>query len=238
MTERHHSWLWQGTAIGLVVVALLVMGIPPAAADDALEAKQLVEKARFTLENFMADPNMEVFREQLKKAKGVFIAPQLLKGAFIIGGQGGSGVFLVRDEKTGQWSNPAFYTVGGVSFGLQAGGEAAEVVLLVMSERGVSPMLRSNFKLGADASVAAGPVGIGVGGATAELSADILAFSRAKGLYGGLSLEGSVVAVRDKWNNAYYGKSVMPADILVRREAKNPASAELVNAVTKAVRAG
>ncbi len=247
MMKAQRSWLGRragtfavsrGVAVGLLAAAFLLGGIRPSAADDALEAKQLVEKARYTLENFLADPNMGALRDMMKQAKGVFISPQLLKGAFIIGGQGGSGVFLVRDEKSGKWSDPAFYTLGGVSFGLQAGGEAAEVVLVVMSERGVSTMLRSNFKLGADASVAAGPVGAGVGGATAELSADIVAFTRAKGLYGGISLEGSVVAVRDKWNNAYYRKTVTPTDILVHRQVRNPESAGLIQAITKAVSAG
>lgn len=228
----------RGIVIGLLAMAFLMGGIRSAAADDRLEARQLVEKAQFTLENFLADENMGALRDMMKKAHGVFIIPQLLKGAFVIGASGGSGVFLVRDEKGGSWSEPAFYTLGGVSFGLQAGGEAAEVVLLAMSERGVSAMLKSTFKLGADASIAVGPVGAGVGGATAALSADIVAFTRAKGLYGGIALDGSVVAVRDDWNNAYYGKSVTPEDILVRRQVRNPESTRLINVVTRAVSAG
>lgn len=246
MINVPRSWRHQGTragtvargvAAGLLAVMCVMWGASPARADDALEARQLVEKARYTLENFLADENMEVLRDQMKKARGVLIVPQLLKGAFIIGASGGSGVFLARDERSGRWSDPAFYTLGGVSFGLQAGAEAVEVVLLAMSERGVSALLNSNFKLGADVSVAVGPMGAGIGGATAALSADIIAFSRAKGLYGGISLDGSVVAVRDDWNHAYYGKSVTPSDILVRREIGNPESSGLINAVTRAVSA-
>jgi lipid-binding SYLF domain-containing protein len=208
----------------------------PAAADEALEARQLAERSQLTLESFLADPNMQAVRDLLQKARGAFIAPQVLRGAFVIGASGGSGVFLVRDERTGKWSDPAFYTLGGVSFGLQAGGEASEVILLVMSERGVSALQSSNFKLGADVSFAVGPFGAGAAGATAALSADIIAFSRAKGLYGGLSLDGSVIAVRDSWNHAYYGKNVTPTDILVRRTVSNPQAAPLVDAVAKASR--
>lgn len=94
-----------------------------------------------------------------KKAKGVFIAPQVLKGAFVVGASGGSGVLVVRDEKTGGWNGPAFYTIGGVSFGPQIGGQASEVVLLVMTERRVSSLLSNSLKLGADVGIAAGPVG-------------------------------------------------------------------------------
>ncbi|HSF31646.1 MAG TPA: lipid-binding SYLF domain-containing protein [Candidatus Tectomicrobia bacterium] len=222
-----------GVAAILILIGYLSATMQPAAADDALEARQLVERAQLTIESFAADANMGAVRDLLSKARGVFIAPQVLRGAFVIGASGGSGVFLARDDKARQWSEPAFYTVGGVSFGLQAGGEASEVVLLVMSERGVSALQGSNIKLGADASIAVGPVGAGVAGATAALSADIISFSRAKGLYGGISLDGSVVAVRDSWNSAYYGKSVTPTDILVRRTVSNPQSASLIAAVAK-----
>jgi SH3 domain-containing YSC84-like protein 1 len=240
--ERYGLWLYQigctsviswGMAAILLSLVCLSATMQPAAADDALEARQLTEKAQLTIESFATDANMEAVRDLIKEARGVFIAPQVLRGAFIIGASGGSGVFLARDEKTRQWSEPAFYTIGGVSFGLQAGGEASEVVLLVMTERGVSALLGSNIKLGADASVAVGPVGAGVAGATAALSADIISFSRAKGLYGGISLDGSVVAVRDSWNSAYYGKSVTPTDILVRRTVSNPQSASLIAVVAK-----
>ena len=226
----------KGMTAGLVILICFIWG-GLAAADDALETKQLVEKARFTLENFVAGPPMQALRDLLKNAKGVFISPQVLKGAFVLGASGGSGVFLAREQTTGKWSQPAFYTLGGVSFGLQAGGEASEVILVVTSDRGISAMLSNNFKLGADASFAAGPVGAGVGGATAALSADIVAFSRSKGLYGGVSLEGSVIAVRDSWNQAYYGKSVTPTDILVHRDVRSPESSPLIDAVAKASRA-
>ena len=223
----------RGVAAILGMLALLMVSGQASAADDAVEARQLVEKAQLTMESFATDSNMTAMRDLLAKAKGVFIAPQVLKGAFVLGASGGSGVFLARQEDAKKWSQPAFYTIGGVSFGLQAGGEASEVVLLIMSERGVSAFLGNNFKLGADASIAVGPVGAGVAGATAGLSADVVSFSRAKGLYGGISVDGSVIAVRESLNTAYYGKSVTPTDILVRHTVSNPQSADLITAVSK-----
>jgi SH3 domain-containing YSC84-like protein 1 len=223
-------------AILLLTLALLASASQSAAADDATEARQLVEKATHTLESFLADPNMQVARDMIKDAKGVFIAPQVLKGAFVLGASGGSGVLLARGESGKPWSPPAFYTLGGVSFGLQAGGEASEVLLLVTTDRGIAALQGNNIKLGADASLAIGPVGAGVSGATAALSADIVAFSRPQGLYGGLSVEGSVVAVREDWNHAYYGKGVAPTDIIIKRTVDNPHAANLIAAVTKAAR--
>ena len=174
------------------------------------------------------------FMASSKKAKGVFIAPQVLKGAFVVGASGGSGVLVVRDEKTGGWNGPAFYTIGGVSFGPQIGGQASEVVLLVMTERRVSSLLSNSLKLGADVGIAAGPVGAGASVSTANLSADILSFSRSKGLYGGVSVDGAVVAIRGDLNEAYYGKPVTPTDTLIRRQVANPQAERLIDAVAKA----
>jgi len=210
--------------------------IPPAyAADEALTAKKLVETSRLSLETFMGDPANKEFQSLIKKAKAVYITPSLLKGAFVVGVSGGNGVFLVRDKKSGNWQGPAFYTLGGASFGLQAGGEASEVVLLIMTERGVKSFMRSNFKLGVDAGIAAGPVGGGAAAETANLSADILSFSRSKGLFGGLSLEGAVVKVRGGLNSAFYGKNLSPSQILIGGRASNPLAKGLLEEITKAV---
>ena len=204
-------------------------------ADDAQDARHLVDKARLTFESFMADKDLgPSVRSLVKRAKGVLIYPQLLKGAFIVGVSGGSGVMLAHDAKARKWGGPAFYTMGEASFGLQIGGQAAEVVLVALTDRGVAALLSTSTKLGADVGVAIGPVGAGAEAATANLSADIISYSRAKGLYGGISLEGAVVAVRDGLNKAYYGKEVTPTAILVRHEATNPQAAGLIGAVSKA----
>jgi SH3 domain-containing YSC84-like protein 1 len=223
-----------------IVLALggLLLGLGPSVwADDAQEATQLVDKARLTFDAFIADSEMgPPLRSLVKGAKGVLIYPQILRGAFIVGASGGSGVFLAKDDKADVWGGPAFYTIGQGSFGLQAGGDASEVVLVALTERGVAAMLATSAKLGANASVAAGPVGAGAEASTANISADIIAYSRAKGLYAGISLDGAVVATRDALNHAYYGKEVTPTDILIKRTVKNPQAAQLIDAVAKVAR--
>ncbi|MBI3357967.1 MAG: lipid-binding SYLF domain-containing protein [Nitrospirae bacterium] len=232
MTTR----LIKALTLSLALLLILTVGHPIASASEEAEQKDLVEKSRMTLDGFETDSNMAWFRDHIKDAKGIFIVPQLLKAAFFFGGEGGTGVFLVKDDKTGEWSEPAFYTMGAGSFGFQFGAQASEVVLLVMSQRGVESLLSSTFKLGGGVSVAVGPVGAGIEGSTAmNLSADLLSFARAKGLFGGISLEGAVIATRDEWNRNYYGKDVRPTDILVKRAVTNPHSANLRAALARTV---
>jgi lipid-binding SYLF domain-containing protein len=214
----------------LAVLAFMPM---TAFGQNAPDQQALVEKAQFTLESFMADESMSWFHEHVKDARGMVIVPQLIKGAFFIGGSGGSGVLIAHDEKTDEWSYPAFVTLGGASFGFQFGGQASEVILLVMTQKGIDSMISTTVKLGADASVAVGPIGRGIEGSTApNLSADLLSFSRAQGLFGGVSVEGAAVAARDAWNTAYYGNPTKAVDILVRRDVSNPHADNLRKAVT------
>lgn len=188
------------------------------AAEDYGKPQELVAKGTAVFKSFMQDPNMEWFRKNVHRAKGIFIVPQMLRGGFIIGGSGGSGMLVAQDATTGDWSYPAFYTMGSVSFGLQIGADASEIILMVMTDKGINSMLSTEFKLGGDVSVAAGPVG---GSAKAQ-TADILAFGRSKGLFGGISLEGAVVAPRYEWNNSYYKTQASPVDILIKRTVTNP----------------
>ncbi|HYL82307.1 MAG TPA: lipid-binding SYLF domain-containing protein [Candidatus Acidoferrum sp.] len=220
--------------VAAMLWAAMTLGAGPAVADDAQDARQLVEKARLTFESFIADANLgQNLRGLVQQARGVLIYPQVLRGAFIFGASGGSGVLLVQDTTSRKWGGPAFYTIGEASFGLQAGADASEVVLVALTDRGVSALLSTSTKLGANASVALGPVGAGLTGATANISADIVSYSRNKGLYAGLSLEGAVVAVREALDTAYYGKAVTPTQILIQREVSNPHAAGLVGAVAK-----
>jgi SH3 domain-containing YSC84-like protein 1 len=219
----------------VMLIGFTVSYVTPAFADDAADTKQLVEKSKVSFDNFVAVKDLAGFRDLLKKAKGVFVSPRMLEGAFVFGASGGSGVFVVRDPQTGGWNGPAFYTVGEVSFGFQAGAKDSQVIMLAMTERGVNALLSPSVKLGADISAAAGPVGAGASAATANISADIITYSLSKGLYGGLSLEGAVVGVRNQWNEVYYKKpGVTPTDILIRKDVNNPESAKLIAAVSKA----
>ncbi len=223
---------------GIVLMISLILSfsiVPPACADEKMDSRHLVDKAKMTLEAFTAAPEMEGFRTLIKHAKGVFIVPQVLKGAFLVGGSYGTGVLLSHDAKAGHWAGPAFYTIGEVSWGLQAGGQASEVILLAMTDRGITALLGDSAKLGADVGIAAGPVGAGAAASTANLSGDILAFARSEGLYGGIALDGALVKVRNGLNEAYYGKKkISPTDILVRKTVANPHSNALLEALAGA----
>ena len=217
-------------AAAIIGAFLTVPGM--ALATDKADAQATVTKANMTFNSFMSDKSFTEMRKLSRSAKGIFIAPQVLKGAFVWGVSGGTGVFLVRGEG-GTWTYPAFYTIGSVSFGFQIGGQASEVILLAMTDRGVTTLLQNSVKLGADVGIAAGPYGAGAQAATANISADILSFSRSKGLYGGVSLDGAIVDVRDSLNKAYYAKPVTPTDILVKRTVSNAHADKLRASVAK-----
>jgi lipid-binding SYLF domain-containing protein len=226
--------------VGLKVLAFLVLAIILASSTTSIAADRervqgLVDRARLTLNEFLRDPMYSWLHDNLHNAKGVLIFPQVIKGGFVFGASGGTGVFLVRDEKTGNWSEPAFYTIGSVTFGLQAGGEAAEVVMLAMTRKAIDSLFSSSFKLGGDVSIALGPIG---GGAKASadipsVTSDFISFAKSKGLYAGLNLEGAVIKVRDSLNTAYCGKTVRPADIIVGKDCSNRGADELREALKK-----
>jgi lipid-binding SYLF domain-containing protein len=216
-----------------ILMALLTIAVTPAVAADAEEAQGIVDKARVTFNNFMRDKNYTWLHSHLKDAKGLLIFPQVLKAGFILGGSGGTGVLVVKDEKTGDWSEPAFYTIGAVSFGLQIGGEAAEVIMMAMSQKAIDSLFSSSFKLGGDTSIAVGPKGVGAKG---NITADFISFAKSKGIYAGINLEGSVVDVRDSLNKAYYGKDVRPVDIVVKKEVSNKGSERLREELKKATK--
>ncbi|MBM3533400.1 MAG: lipid-binding SYLF domain-containing protein [Alphaproteobacteria bacterium] len=209
----------------LLVVLLLVA---PARAD---EPQDLVDRARLSVESVLRDPNLAGARSRLRSARGILIVPQMIKAGFFIGGEGGSGVLLSRDAQ-GRWSSPSFVTVAGASFGLQIGVEAKEVLFIVMTDKGMNSLLSPQAKLGADASVSVGTVGVGVEAATTGSPAtDIIAFSKSQGLFGGAALEGSVIQPKADFNQAYYGQPVTPKQILVDRSVNHAGADGLRNAL-------
>lgn len=181
------------------------------------ETQARVDAARVTLDNFVRDPDMRWFREQMGRAKAVLISPQIVQAGFIAGGSGGPAVLISRNGSG--WNGPAFYRIASGTIGLQAGAQASEMVALVLTGKGLNSLLSTSFKLGGDVSVAAGPVGVGAG---AEINADMVVYTRSKALYGGLNLDGTVISVDDGRNHACYGRAATPVDILVTRSVSNP----------------
>jgi len=212
----------------LTIITIIAALVTPINAEEPVKQQLLVDQARITFKSFMVDKDMAWFREHMHKAKGFLIIPDLLQGAWFIGGSGGRGVLVVKDKKTGDWSQPAFYTIGSLSFGIQFGGEKSEIIMMVFSQKGLDRLYSSSFKFGGDATIAAGPVG---GGAKADVMTDFVSFVRSKGAYAGISMEGAIVKVNGDWNQAYYGKKVSPVGIVEKKLVSNPGSAELLNTV-------
>ena len=213
----------------VIAAALIVGGCATTPSSD--EPQRLVADARTTLTNFLRDPDQTWIQQNLNRARGVLIAPQVVRAGFIFGGSGGRGVLVARDGR--MWTGPAFYDLVTASVGFQAGVDVSEIVIVVMTDKGLNSLLSPSFKIGGDASIAAGPVGAG---AKADVTADLIAFTRAKGVYGGLNLDGTVVNTNDGWNAAYYGRSVLPPDILIRKTVTNPNAVPLLQEVAAATR--
>ncbi len=222
MNKLNKNSAWMGAVVLAAVVLLFPLQTVLAA--EPVEQQGTVDKALVTFRTFMADKEMEWFHKNLKNAKALLIVPNLLKAGFILGGSGGSGILVARDEKTGDWSQPAFYTLGSVTFGLQIGGESAEVIMMIRTQKAMDALATTEFKLGGEASVAAGPVGKG---GTSDVTADVVSFAKSKGLFAGLNLEGSMVKVSDDSNKAYYNKAVSPLDIIVKKAVTNQGSTKL-----------
>lgn len=207
-------------SFALLAALSAMLVVPEAAAADAQrESEAVVSAARRTLGRFQADPEMAWFRDHVGTAVAVLIVPKRIRAGLIFGGSGGVGVLLARDPSTGEWGQPVFYNLGGASVGLQIGGERSEVVLLLQSQDALDSFLSPKLQLGAEAAVAAGPVGAGTG---ENVTAEILTFVRSKGLYAGATLDGTVIRPATERNAAYYGAAVTPTDILVRNVAQNP----------------
>ncbi len=215
--------------IALTVIAgifYVLCAVPPAEAGKKEKAEKLVVAATEVVRDF-ADDNIHTgLSDYAGKAKAIVIIPASVRAGFVFGASGGNAAILAKD-KSGEWSDPSFLRIGSVSFGLQAGGEVSEIILLVMTERGKEQLFSTSVKLGAGLSVAAGTNGVG-----AKLqTTDVLAYSKAKGLYGSISLEGAVLKVHHKWNKAYYGRAVTPLEIIGIKNVSNPQAYPLRNAV-------
>jgi lipid-binding SYLF domain-containing protein len=188
------------------------------------EAVELVGEAAETIDYFANDSAFEPMWNLADDAHAIVVIPNRWRAAFFLGGAGGDAVMIARN-KDGAWSQPTFFAVGAGSLGFQWGVEKSEVVLLVMTQRGMEHLLSTSVKLGADVSIAAGPIGAGAKAQTT----DILSFSRSRGVYGGVSLEGAVLKTRRNFNTAYYNADASPAEIIYKGEVYNPSSAALQN---------
>jgi len=226
------------TKCWIVAVASLLALAPFSAAKSPSYAKAetaKTEKARLqnsgkVMQEILNVPE-DIPRDVMNKARCVVVMPSVLKAAFLVGGSYGRGTMVCRTGKkfTGPWGAPAMYALEGGSFGLQAGGEATDYVLLVMNDRGPGSLLHSKVKLGGDASLAAGPKGRSAAADTdAFMRAEILSYSRARGVFAGISLDGSTLRPDERANRKLYGKSASAAKIITESRGKAPSSAQVL----------
>ena len=213
----------------LFAVLLGAVDAPPAA---ALSGQQeLIDKSRITFDKLITHEEFTELPNYVRQAKALLIFPSLIKGGFIIGGEGGTGVLVVRDQARG-WSDPAFYTLAAGSIGLQIGGQVSEVVFTIMSENALNAILDNQMKFGGDVSIAAGPLGKTLeASTTTNLEADVYSFGKTAGLFGGVSFEGAGILKRDSWNEGYYGAGATPYAIVVERKFTNPNTQALRDAL-------
>ena len=204
-----------------IVLVLLAFCVPAFASSETE-----LEKSASVLNEIMMTQDRGIPQDLLSRAVCVGIIPSELKAAFIFGGNYGHGVLVCRQGGTGQWGAPSMFHLGGASIGFQIGGKATDVVFLVMNPDGVKKLVQDNVKLGGDIAVAAGPVGRSAEAATdAELHAEILSYSRSRGLFAGVSLQGAVFRQDRDGNAKLYGRPVTAKEILVDGTVPPPPAA-------------
>ena len=198
------------------------------------EAPQtIVDKATATVENILGDDNYAFAREHLANAKGVVVISDMLKAGFFIGGEVGEGVVLSRGDD-GTWSNPAFVLLAGGSIGYQIGVELRDLLIIILTAKGMDSVLSDQITMGGDVSLTAGTLGAGAKASTVgSLGVDMVSFSKSKGLYGGGVLEGAVIMTQPDSNAAYYGGPTTPKQILAERTATATGAEQLKAALAK-----
>jgi lipid-binding SYLF domain-containing protein len=218
------------TSMLMAAVAAVLIAAPVMANDDHKDDKakrvELVSEAEQVLRDSVSAPDKRIPQELLEKAECIGVFPKVAKGAFVVGGEYGKGVFTCR-QPDGTMSAPAFFSIGGPSVGFQVGGSSTDLVLLIMNEKGVDYLLKDKFTLGGEAAAVAGPVGRNAQAMTdAMMHAQILSWSRSRGAFLGASLEGMIVNSKEDANQEFYGKPLNARQILVDHSVEVPAAAK------------
>ena len=211
-----------------IVAALGIAGCAEFRDDPATVSHDVVARAKATVERFRTLPELAAYWRFVGDARGVVVLPRVVKAGFLGAAEGGNGVMLARGAD-GAWSAPAFYTLGGASFGLQIGIQSTEVLLILRTDEAVRAFLEHQAKLGADLGLTIGVFGGGLeASTTTNLGADVLAFAHSVvGAFGGVALEGAVLVRRKDLNEAYYGAGATPQAIIIDRSLENPAADDL-----------
>jgi len=212
-----------------IIILLIIINTSSLMAEDR-ELDQKIQECTYLLKEIMDMPDKSIPEDLLSKSSGIAIFPSVLKGGFIISGRYGKGIVLYHDKESGLWSPPAFYTVGGLSYGFQIGGQAIDLILVITNERGMKSFLSDKVSFGGDLAVSAGPVGRNVAADTDILmKASIFSYSRSKGIFAGVALKGAIMNPDNKSNRRYYNQDVSAEEILFRSKvAPTPTVSKLI----------
>jgi lipid-binding SYLF domain-containing protein len=202
-------------------------------AGDKADVQERLDKSAKVLQEITAAPDKGIPEEVLSKAKCVAVVPNMVKGGLGFGGQHGRGVATCKTAQA--WSAPALFSISGGSFGLQIGAEGVDLVLLAMNDQGMQALLSNKFKIGGDVSAAAGPVGRHAeAGTDWKLETPILTYSRAKGLFAGITINGSVIQQDDGATKAFYGRKLTSQELLAGTVPPPPEARDFLNVVARA----
>jgi lipid-binding SYLF domain-containing protein len=192
--------------------------------------QEVLDKSRITFDKLITSVEFGELPGYMKRAKAIMIFPELYKGGFVIGAEGGHGILTSRGAQG--WSQPAFYDLAAGSLGLQIGGQVSEVVLTIMSDKALNAVLDNQLKFGGDMAIAVGPIGKGIGAdTTTNMQADVYSFAKTAGLFGGVSFEGAGILKKDDWNHAYYGQGATPRGIVMENKFSNPNTQALLKSL-------
>ncbi len=217
----------------LAAFGFVLLVLSPGAARAQGDIQALVDRSTLSLQGMMEPGASDQAQAMLERARAVLICPRVFEAGFIVGGSGGQCVMAAR-AANGTWSYPAFFTIGSASVGFQLGLKDSELVMMVMTNRGLDALLSSHFKFGADASAVVATIGGGVEGATTTaVGADIVAFTKSRGAFAGVSLGGSVLSAKSDWDAAYYGRPVDTRAIVLQMAASNPGADPLRALLTR-----
>ena len=210
----------------------MLLGVPALAQAQAAQ-QELVDRSTLAAQDMLGDQYGRQAQSVLQQAHATLICPRVFRAGFLFGAQGGSCVLVARDA-SGSWSSPAFYDLAAGSFGLQAGLQDSEVMLMILTERGLRAILDDQFKLGGDAGAVFIQWGGGVeGDTTTAVGADIVGFNRSRGLFAGISLSGSVISTDSAANRKYYGREEAAQQIVISMDVSNPGAAPLREVLTR-----
>ena len=207
------------------ILALTIIFIFPTQETRANDPQKLIEDAAALAKSLLTDPKWSAYRPHFQQAKGIVLAPDVIRAGLVVGGSGGQCIVIARKKNVQQWSSPSFCAIGEATIGLQIGFEKLEVMLLIMNDNALARIASGTATLGGEAGMSVGLIGSTIESATTptlDFNVELLAFARGQGLYGGVTLDGGYIGPDNTYNHAYYGQNIAAEEILFHHKVNSP----------------